>query len=754
MPRSRRESATSGGVRDDRDRDRKLDALRARVQDEAGTIRTADDWARSLRAAALLRETFANSLLIRAQRPDATLVKGYEDWRKAGRQVIRREPGIQIFSRAAVTPQPRRRGTRRDLPLEEERWSWRDATRAAYVWDISQTTGQALAAPALVPAPPDELWDALCWIARRLGYAVEREQGAPADGVTWWTLRRIRVASGPGTAGAGRALAHQLGHVLLHRPGTGPSGATTSGDFCRGVIKAEADAVAYIIGARHGAAAAGWPGWPQTWAGTDPRASPGAAILTAGERITTAAAQLTQHLDQTLHQQPSPASAVAVPRARPPVSQPQAPEVPDHPATAASPGVLKALEDAGQYYIAQIPGSWVPEYLASRGIGPAVAVGWRIGYAPAGWTALTGHLRDLGHTDHDIEAAGLARRSSSGTLIDHFRDRVMLPVGDEHGALAGFTGRAHPGATDVPKYFNSPNSAAYRKKELLFGWDQARTLMSAGAIPVIVEGPVDAIAVTLAEPGRYAGLAPCGTALTSQQAALLSRAISPGSPVIVAFDDDTAGRKAAVRAHDILRPVSDQLQSAVLSGRDPAQILQDDGAPALAAVLAELQPLSAAVIDAAISPWEHRLEEADGPLLAMRSAAAVIARLLPAGTATAIRRITKGRELATTDGDMRPVVPPELPEIARLLPAETAYQIARVAGRLGIADYSEVVAEVANASSRPPPPAHTRGARAPRLAAASFPQPPHVVPGEAAPARNRPSDPGCRKRRDSPHPAR
>ena len=58
---------------------------------------------------------------------------------------------------------------------------------------------------------------------------------------------------------------------------------------------------------------------------------------------------------------------------------------------------------------------------------------WHIGYAPGGWTALTGYLRGLGHDDDAIQAAGLARISSRGTLIDHFRDRVMLPVHDERG---------------------------------------------------------------------------------------------------------------------------------------------------------------------------------------------------------------------------------------------------------------------------------------------------------------------------------
>ena len=277
----------------------------------------------------------------------------------------------------------------------------------------------------------------------------------------------------------------------------------------------------------------------------------------------------------------------------------------------------------------------------------------------------------------------------------------MLPVHDEHGNLAGFTGRARPGAgAGVPKYLNSPQAPAYRKSELLFGWQQARTRLAVGAIPVIVEGPFDAIAVSLADPGRYAGLAPCGTGLTSQQAALLGRAAGPGSPIIVAFDDDPAGRKGAVRAHSILSEVSSKLQSVALSGRDPAQIMQDDGAPALAAVLGtQLQPLSAVVIDSAISPWDHRLDETDGPLLAMRSAAAVIAQqLLPEGTATVIRRVTAGRELATIDEQMRPVALPELPEIARALPAGTACQIARVAERLGITDYSDVLAEVANVS--------------------------------------------------------
>lgn len=346
MPGPRDGRATSGEPHGSDDREQGLAVLRARVQAEAGGIRTAADWARSLDAAARLRESFANSLLILAQRPDATLVKGYEDWRKAGRQVIRREHGIGIFSRAPRQAGPRRRDASRDPRPPGEDQNWRDATRVAYVWDVSQTSGRPVSVSSSVPAAPgealDSLWDALCWLARRLGYAVEREQGAPADGVTWWAARRIRVLPSLGAAEAARALAHQLGHVLLHGPGTCPPGAATSGDACLGIRKAEADAVAYIIGARHGIAVTGHPGWPQTWAGTDPRARPGTVILAAGERITAAAAHISRHLDRVLHGQHASQLSPAQEE-----TATQAPRPGHHPPAAAAPAARRPAPGNG-----------------------------------------------------------------------------------------------------------------------------------------------------------------------------------------------------------------------------------------------------------------------------------------------------------------------------------------------------------------------------------------------------------------------
>ncbi len=751
-------------------RQRTLGALRARLHDDARALRTPGDWGACLRLAVRLPgEDFANILLIHAQRPGATLVRGYQQWTAAGRQVRKGEHGIAIFT---IPSRPRVQDQDQDEPGP----AWREASRVTYAWDLSQTTGPSVSDAAARPPRdrPAGVWDSLCWLARREGYAVELEHGPPSDGTVFWTARRIRIPPGLGDEQAVWALAHQLGHVLLHHDPSYPPEATTSG--CAGVRKAEADSVAWITCARHGITPVGGLPYPASWAGTDPRAQPAVAILAAGHRITTAATRITGHTSRILHGDPAPVLPVvatgpaaqaatlpgtgqqgtATPQAGTPLTHPAASHAPEPDGT-----VRRVLADAHAFYTGQLAGSWAPGYLHARGITAAAIRDWHIGYAPAGWTALTSHLRSLGHHDDAIQAAGLATRCSRGTLIDRFRDRIMLPVHDAAGMLAGFTARAHPGAgPDTPKYLNSPETASYKKSHLLFGLYQALPDLARGAIPVIVEGPFDAIAVTIADPGRHAGLAPCGTALTPQQADQLSQAADlPRTGILVAFDSDTAGRKAAIRAHSILRPLTGRLQSATLDGKDPAEILQRDGPAALRSILREhRQPLSTLLIDASIEQWGRRLDDTSGPLLAMRSTASLIASLLPDDTASQIRDITAGRELQATDDLLRPVDNPEIPQIARILPADTSYQIARAAGKLGF-DCTDMLAEVANATTqsagsaghqpRAPHDDHGSSPAAPQpstawLASTSFPRLPLTLqasPGQprrpAAPASQR-----------------
>ena len=578
---------------------------------------------------------------------------------------------------------------------------------------MSQTTGQPLAVPVGLPPPgqaPPGILGALRWLARREGFAVEHEQGGPADGTIFWAARRIRLPPGLGDGQVVWALAHQLGHILLGHGSGLPAGTTTSD--CAGIRKAEADAIAFIVTARHVITAATELAHPASWAGRDPRAQPGAAILAAGQRITAAAARITRHTDRILHgDDPSPAIPAFTPPDRPHPAQRGAVSTPgaavSRPAVAETPteptaSTRRILEHAQDFYVGQLSGSWASGYLDSRGISAAVAAEWHIGYAPAGWTTLTDHLRRLGHGDDEIEAAGVAKPSSRGTLIDRFRDRVMLPVHDEQGRLAGFIGRARPGAGDgVPKYLNSPETAGFRKGSLLFGLHRACPALAQGAIPVIVEGPFDTIAVNLADPGRHAGLAPCGTALTSQQVGLLSQAADlPHVGILVAFDGDTAGRKAAARAYSILRPHTWKLQSALLNAKDPAPSVQEDGPAALRAILREhREPLAALVIDAHIGERERHLDDTEGRYRAMHSTASPIAGLLPDQTAARISQLTGGRDLVLVDDMLHPVDNPQLPRIARVLAADAACQVVRAAWILGF-DVSEVLAEVANAVTR------------------------------------------------------
>ncbi|MGE5287207.1 MAG: toprim domain-containing protein [Micromonosporaceae bacterium] len=300
---------------------------------------------------------------------------------------------------------------------------------------------------------------------------------------------------------------------------------------------------------------------------------------------------------------------------------------------------------AAWFFRCRLRGSWVPAYLAGRGFGPAVQDRWQAGYAPRGWDVLTRHLRALGYPAPVIQAAGLAHRSSRGTLIDTFRDRATLPLRDGRGTIAGFIGRA-PGHAKpgVPKYLNSPNTGLYRKREVLFGLWEAREPLARGARPAIVEGPLDAIAVTIACSGGYAGVAPCGTALTSEHIGALGEVCDlRAAGVLVAFDPDPAGRRAAVAAFHLLCVHTDLVMSAVLpGGQDPAQILRDHGPAALAqALTSNARPLADLVVDTEVDRWRRWLCYPEGQINALHAAATLIAALPPAHVARQAARLAR-----------------------------------------------------------------------------------------------------------------
>lgn len=330
-----------------------------------------------------------------------------------------------------------------------------------------------------------------------------------------------------------------------------------------------------------------------------------------------------------------------------------------------------AQQATAQFFRGRLAGSWVPGYLAARGFGAAVQRRWQAGYAPAEWAALAGHLRTAGYPDRAIEAAGLGHPSSRGSLIDTFRDRAMLPIRTPDGTIAAFIGRAPASAgPDVPKYLNSPGTRLYRKSEILFGLWEARGPLAHGARPVLVEGPLDAIAVTTAGRGRYAGLAPCGTAFTPQHAAALARAADlPAAGVLVAFDPDPAGQRAAARAYRHLIPYTETVLAATLpTGADPAQILRDHGPAALTRTLGDgHQPLADLVIDAETGRWSRWLRYPEGQVNALRAAAPVIAAMPPAHVGRQVARLADrlGLGYATVTAAVTDALPLVLARTAR-----------------------------------------------------------------------------------------
>lgn len=235
--------------------------------------------------------------------------------------------------------------------------------------------------------------------------------------------------------------------------------------------------------------------------------------------------------------------------------------------------VIELNTVAADYFTSQAtPASKGGQYLEGR-LGADVVNDdkWRVGYAPEGWTNLTDHLRGAGATDAEIVDSGLGLRSSRGNVVDAFRDRAVIGIHDNQGQVVGFVGRDLSGSAQAPKYVNTGSTPAYTKGDHVLGLHEA----PADARLVRVEGPFDAIATTAAGQGRYAGVAPLGTALTDTQAsAIADRA---NGRVWEALDGDRAGSKATEDDFWVLNAKGvDARMLEMPTGSDPAELWQNN----------------------------------------------------------------------------------------------------------------------------------------------------------------------------------
>lgn len=323
--------------------------------------------------------------------------------------------------------------------------------------------------------------------------------------------------------------------------------------------------------------------------------------------------------------------------------------------------ILELNRAALGHYARMYRRSWGPAYLDKRlGTDLNGDPRFTLGYAPPGPCSLIRHLTehsttgpgaghgaaDPGATAQELIDAGLARRSDRGDLIDTFRDRLVFPIHD-CADVVGFIARRNPTKDGAeyggPKYLNTRTTRVFTKGEHLFGLSEAAADLAAGALPVLVEGPLDAIAVTLSTDGRGVGIAPLGTAFTVHQADRLRGSFDHDpAHIAIATDPDAAGRLAAQRAFWRLAQFgADPRQVTLPDGLDPADLLHTHGPHALAERIAGARPLAASIIDTLIENNNTDLDSPATRLRLVRQAGQVIGALPPGRWTTHITHVTE-----------------------------------------------------------------------------------------------------------------
>jgi len=214
----------------------------------------------------------------------------------------------------------------------------------------------------------------------------------------------------------------------------------------------------------------------------------------------------------------------------------------------------KLLEDAVIFYRSRLFDNVdILAYLREkRGLTDATIETFGLGYAPNAWDSALTHFTQRGYSEQDLIDAGLLSERESGGYYDRFRNRIMIPIRDENGKMAGFGARIVD-PNDVPKFLNSPETPIFSKGRLLYGLDRARKPIRAADQAVIVEGYLDVIA--LHQAGYENVVSPMGTALTEDQLRLLKKFTRR---IVLALDPDTAGQKAVLRGLDAARQAMDR----------------------------------------------------------------------------------------------------------------------------------------------------------------------------------------------------
>lgn len=237
--------------------------------------------------------------------------------------------------------------------------------------------------------------------------------------------------------------------------------------------------------------------------------------------------------------------------------------------------ILEANRDAARFFhetLFKPEGAPALEYIKKRGISPQTVRHFGLGCAPDDWHALLDHMRKKGYSQQELFAANLVRRSERDGKVhyyDNFKNRFIVPIIDLHSKVIGFGGRVLDDSK--PKYVNTSDTLVYKKSQGVFGLNFAKA--NNGGTLILAEGYMDVIA--LHQAGFTNSVACLGTALTQEQARLLSRY---AEEIILCYDSDEAGQKAAKRAISIFSQTGVKVRIARLSGgKDPDEIIKNHG---------------------------------------------------------------------------------------------------------------------------------------------------------------------------------
>ena len=219
------------------------------------------------------------------------------------------------------------------------------------------------------------------------------------------------------------------------------------------------------------------------------------------------------------------------------------------------------------------------KYLKHRGITGEIAKHWQLGYAPDGWDAFGNWAKGQGYDSRELIASGLLKTKDesdtqrSQSAYDRFRNRIMFPICNDIGEVIAFSGRLLKDEEGAAKYLNSPETPLFRKGNVLFGLHKSKRALIEANCAIVCEGQLDLI--SLFEAGVTSVVAPQGTAFTDNQARILKRFVNE---VVLCFDSDAAGAKAAERSLDALLENDFIVRVVELPpGEDPDSLIRREG---------------------------------------------------------------------------------------------------------------------------------------------------------------------------------